>query len=200
MKLSLPLPIFAAVALSAIPAFALDATPVVVTNPPAPATEDKPGYLYFKEGVITRKSQSILDFDITLAEEIPNNFDRDRTVTFWVKFDVDNDASTGHAAITFPSFGKDVVCCIYKARGTNRWQTYSSTMLLKGRKETVDLSKVKVNGNKLSFQASSQAFSGRPEMRAFMSSCMGQYDGGEETSSNTTDQLPRGGAFTIKGD
>lgn len=191
----------ASLALSVLPARAAEGTPVVVTNPPAPAaTEDKPDYLYFKEGLITRKSKTTLDFDITLAAEIPANFDRDRTVTFWVKFDVDNDASTGRAAITFPSFGKDVVCRIYKPRGTNRWQTDSGTMVLKGRKETVDLTKVKVNGNKLTFQASSQAFSGRPEMRALMSSCTSQYDDGEETSANTTDQLPRGGAFTIKGD
>ncbi|MBN8708589.1 MAG: hypothetical protein BGO12_18555 [Verrucomicrobia bacterium 61-8] len=193
--------LIASLALSILPARAADGTPVIVTNPPAPAaTEEKPGYLYFKEGLITRTSKTKLDFDITLAEEIPANIDRDRTVTFWVKFDVDNNASTGRASITFPSFGKDIVCCIYKPRGTNRWQTYSSTLTLKGRKETVDLSKVKVNGNKLSFQASSQAFSGRPEMHALMSSCIGQYDDGEETSANTTDQLPRGGAFTITGD
>lgn len=190
--------LIASLALSILPARATDGTPVSVTNPPAPAaTEEKPGYLYFKEGLITRTSKTKLDFDITLAEEIPANIDRDRTVTFWVKFDVDNDASTGRAAITFPSFGKDVVCRIYKARGTNRWQTDSGTMTLKGRKDTVDISKLKVAGDKLTFEVSSSAFSGRPVMRALMTSCTTVFDDGEEASANTTDQLPRGGAFAI---
>ncbi len=156
MKLSIALPVFAAVALSMLRVEAEERKPVVITNPPAPAaTEDKPTFLYFKEGIITRKGKNKIEFDLTMADSLPSGPDRNRELVFWVKLDLDSTTKTGRAPITFPDFGQDIFCCIYKPRGTSQWKTYSDTSNITGRSETLDISKVRVSGNKVGFELSS---------------------------------------------
>ncbi|TXI83317.1 MAG: hypothetical protein E6Q40_11190 [Cupriavidus sp.] len=201
MKLSLLLPVAAAIALPTLRLEAAERTPVIVTNPDAPAaTEDKPAFLYFKEGIITRKGKNKIEFDLTMADSIPAGTDRNRELVFWVKFDLDNTTKTGKAPITFPSFGQDIFCCIYKPRGTSQWKTYSDTSNITGRSETLEISKVRVSGDKVGFELSSPLLGEFPVSRCLLLSGTSQFEKGAETSGNTTDQLPRGGAFTINGD
>jgi len=177
-----------------------DRTPTIVTNPPAPApTELKPIYCYFKEGLITRKSKNKVEFDITLAGDIPNNIDRDLFVTYSIQFDIDANASTGSASISYPGFGEDISLRIYKPRGTNRFTAEDTTAMVNGKKETMTISKVKVEGNKLSFELTSPLFGDFPQSKALLMASITKYENGKESASVTADQLPRGGSFTIKG-
>lgn len=201
MKLSIALPVFAAVALSMLRVEAEERKPVVITNPPAPAaTEDKPTFLYFKEGIITRKGKNKVEFDLTMADSLPSGPDRNRELVFWVKLDLDSTTKTGRAPITFPDFGQDIFCCIYKPRGTSQWKTYSDTSNITGRSETLDISKVRVSGNKVGFELSSPLLGEFPVSKCLLLSGTSKFENGEETSGNTTDQLPREGAFAIARD
>lgn len=199
MKLVI-LPVLAGFTLSLLPLHAEDRTPTIVTNPPAPApTELKPIYCYFKEGLITRKSKNKIEFDITLAGEIPNNIDRDIIVSYSVQFDIDANASTGTASISYPGFGEDIGLRIFKPRGTNRFTAEDAEAIVNGKKETMTISKVKAEGNKLSFELTSPLFGDFPQSKALLMAGTSKYENGKESSSTTADQLPRGGSFTIKG-
>lgn len=193
-------PAFVGFVLATLSLHAEDRTPTIVTNPPAPApTELKPIYCYFKEGLITRKSKNKVEFDITLAGDIPNNLDRDIIVSYWIQFDIDSNASTGAASITYPGFGEDIGLRIYKPRGTNRFAADDATATVNGKKETMTISKVRVDGNKVSFELTSPLFGDFPQSKALLLSGLSKYENGKESSAVTPDQLPRGGSFTIKG-
>lgn len=194
------IPALAGLALTALSLHAEDRTPTIVTNPPAPApTELKPIYCYFKEGVITRKSKNKVEFDITLAGEIPNNIDRDIFLTYSIQLDIDANASTGTASISYPGFGEDIGLRIYKPRGTNRFTAEDATAMVNGKKESMTISKVKADGNKLSFELTSSLFGDFPQSKALLMASITKYENGQESASVTADQLPRGGSFTIKG-
>lgn len=194
------IPAIAGLALTALSLHAEDRTPTIVTNPPAPApTELKPIYCYFKEGIITRKSKNKVEFDITLAGEIPNNIDRDLFLTYSIQLDIDANASTGTASISYPGFGEDIGLRIYKPRGTNRFTAEDATAMVNGKKETMTISKVKADGNKLSFELTSSLFGDFPQSKALLMASITKYENGQESASVTADQLPRGGSFTIKG-
>lgn len=190
----------AGLSLSLLSLEAADRMPTIVTNPEAPApTEIKPIYCYFKEGTITRKSKTKVEFDITLAGDVPNTFDRDTVVHYWVAFDIDANPQTGSASISFPGFGQDIGCHISKARGTARFTSTDGEATIKGKKETITLSKLKVDGNKLSFELTSPIFGDYPQTKALLMAGTSRFENGVESSSVTADQLPRGGAFTIQG-
>lgn len=200
MKLII-LPALAGLTLSLLPLQAGDRTPTIVTNPPAPEpTELKPIYCYFKEGLITRKSKNKVEFDITLAGDIPNTLDRDIIVHYWVCFDIDANPQTGTASITYPGFGQDIGCHIYRPRGTARFSASDGEATVKGRKETMTISKLKADGNKLTFELTSPLFGDYPQTKALLMAGISKYENGLESASTTADQLPRGGSFTIKGD
>lgn len=197
---SIVIPALAGLALTTLSLHAEDRTPTIVTNPPAPApTELKPIYCYFKEGIITRKSKNKVEFDITLAGDIPNNLDRDMFITYSIQFDIDANASTGTASISYPGFGEDIGLRIYKPRGTNRFTAEDTTAMVNGKRQPMTISKVKVDGNKLTFELTSPLFGDYPQSKALLMASISKYENGQESASVTADQLPRGGSFIIKG-
>ncbi len=168
-----------------------------VTNPPPPAfSEDKPGFLYFREGTFTRSGKNRLAVDITMDEPMPSNL-IERKVGFHFVFDIDNNQGTGKESLTFPGFGKDISAYILKEKGTNRFEGSSAEVKIANRTEDIRVSKVKVDGNKISCELSSDLFGKYDSLRVYVLSYQSFYERGKELEQNWIDQLPRRGAFKL---
>jgi len=177
-------------------ALAADGPSVSHENPPPKVAEGKPDYLNFKKGTFSRAGKNKIDVDIELAAKLPNNLS-DQKITFSINFDIDNNAATGTESISFPGLGLDISAFIIKPVGTNKYDGSSGTVVVKGRSVDIEVSKLKVNGDKISCELSSTLFGEYPSLRVYALSKVVGSKQGMTTSSTAVDQLPRGGALTL---
>lgn len=170
---------------------------VTLTNPPPPAfTETKPGYLYFKEGTFSRVGTNRLLVDLTLCEPLPSRLS-DVRVAYHIVFDIDSNKATGTESTNFPGFGWDISAYIIKPKGSNRFDGSSSELKYKNRTTDIRVSKLKVSGDKVTCELSSELFGAFDQLRGYAVSYQSQYDGDDRTSKTWVDQLPRKSAFKL---
>lgn len=192
-------PLLLSILLLPLMAFAADDISVSFENPPPNVSEGKPDYLHFKKGTFTRTGKNKLAVDIDLAGKLPNNLS-DKKISFTIGFDIDNKASTGSEAITFPGLGVDISANIFKPIGTNKFDGDSGSLVLKSRSVDINVSKLKVNDDKITCELSSPLFGEYPSLRLYVLSHVTEGKQGLTTSSTTVDQLPRKGALTLNSD
>jgi len=157
-------------------------------RPDGPFTEQKPGFLHFREVIITRESSQRLKFDITLAEDIPN--DLKDSVSFYFGFDIDNDASTGTVFTTVPNAGFDMGFHIYRTKGMGLFKSWSNAANLKGRSRDIDISGLKVKGNKIELMARSELFRMYDSFKFYMVSNIDFYEKGKKVNEVDVDSIP----------
>lgn len=161
---------------------------VVVGSVPAEGySEQRPKYLYFKEVKIAREGKHRLSFDITLQDELPKN--PKESVSFYFGFDIDSDASTGGVAARSPNFGQDVGFFIYQNQGDDKFIVSSNAVEYKGRLREIDVSGLKVKGNKIEVKVRSELFSFFDTFKFFVSATQRIFENGKrvnETQVHTT--------------
>jgi len=171
--------------------------PVKVTNPPAPApTEQKPAYLYFREGTFARTGNQRVTCEIKLDQKMPLAA-RKQKIVFFLAFDIDNDGTTGTQYITFPGFGKDIAVWLTKEPNQSRFVPDSSTLIAKGKKHEIEVTKSRVDDETISFELKSELFAYYPTCRVYAMSNHTFFEKGMESAEITVDQLPRRGAVTL---
>lgn len=177
--------------------FAEDTTSVTATNPPkTDFTPERPAYLYFKEGTLTRDGKMKINVDITLDGEIPNALN-DRKVVYSFTFDVDNNGATGTKFITFPGFGSDITFDLVKEEKETKFFPNSGTLVYKGKKVDIKVSKLKVSGDKITCQLSSELFGAYDSLRMYAMSNQEFFERGLSKGNDNVDQFPRKGALTL---
>ncbi len=171
--------------------------PVKHTNPAPPAfSDEKPAYLYFKEGTFTRTGAHRMECELKLAGEIPLS-SRKQEIVYTLNFDIDNDGSTGKEFITFPGFGKDVTVWLKKDPNQSKFAAYPGTLVVKGKNYDVEITQFKVNKDTVSIEMKSELFADYPVSRVYAMSNHTFFDKGVESSDISVDQFPRKGALSI---
>lgn len=171
--------------------------PVKHTNPvPASFSDDKPAYLYFKEGSFTRTGVHRVEFEAQLAGEI-GLAARKQEVIFLISFDIDNTASTGKEYITFPGLGVDATVWLKKEPNLSKFNAYSDEVVVGGKTYEIEIIQSKVSNDKIQVAMKSELFAKYPEFRVYVQSKHTFLEKGRETSEVVVDQFPRRGALTI---
>jgi hypothetical protein len=153
----------------------------------AAISEQRPDYLHFKEVKITREGKQRLSFDITLQGEMPKN-PKD-SVSIYFGFDIDEDPATGSVAAHAPGFGQDVGFYIYQNQGDTRFLVHSNSVMYKGKLREIDVSGLKVRGDKIEVKVRSELFSFFDSFKFFLSASIRPYSisgGTSETQVHTT--------------
>jgi len=190
------LPAISAAFLFVLPSARAGDDSVTVANPPPPAfTQDMPGFLYFKEGTVTRSGPKTLDFHLVMDDSLPSDARRQQ-LKIRVNFDIDNDGSTGRVPKRFPGFGLDLSVNLIKERNVSRWGFTTDTDGFRG------LASVAVRGfsfqeDVIEFQIESPSFSTFPVSRLLVLSAHTLHERGTDTET-WVDQWPRKGAITLK--
>ena len=171
--------------------------PVKHTNPVQTSfSDEKPAYLYFKEGAFTRTGSQRVDFEVQLAGEI-GLAARKQEVVFTISFDIDNTASTGREAITFPGLGVDATVWLKKEPNLSKFNAYSDEVMVGGKKYEIEITQSKVSNDKIEVSMKSELFAKYPDFRVYALSKHTFLEKGRETSEIVVDQFPRRGALTI---
>lgn len=150
-------------------------------------SESRPDYLHFKDVTLTRESKTSYQVEATLAASLPNSFKQDE-VSFYVGFDIDNSTSTGDVG-SAPQFGQDIGVAIIKRFGTNRFVAEEGMATIKGRKESVKITNLKMNGDKIYFDLRSSLFGDHDTFKFFICSRAVFMENGVRTSSIQVDTL-----------
>jgi hypothetical protein len=157
-------------------------------KPDGPFTEQKPDYLHYREVVVTRTSSQSIKFDITLAGEIPTNLKE--SIGFYFGFDVDNDNSTGTVFSTGSNAGYDTGFSVYRMKNMSTFKAKSLSKTFKGRVREIDVTGLKVRGNKLELIARSELFRMFDSLRFYMVSQVDFYDKGQLVNQVDVDFIP----------
>lgn len=172
------------------PGFAQEAKPSLVVQGKVPKegySEQRPDYMHFKDVKVTREGKQRLSFDITLQGKLPAN--PKESVSYYFGFDIDQDASTGGVSANSPNFGQDVGFFIYQNQGDSKFVVSSNSVEYKGRVREIDVSGLKVKGDKIEVKVRSELFSFFDSFKFFLSATQRMYDKGKlvnETQVSTT--------------
>lgn len=169
---------------------------VTLTGSPSNFSDERPDYLHLKEAILTRKSKTSYNVDVTLAAPLPNNIKED-VVYFYVGFDIDNNANTGRTTASNPDFGQDIGAYVRKRFGTNRFVPDDGTAKIDGKSEAVKVTNLKMTGDKVSFDLRSSLFGDHDTFKFFVCSRATKFKNGEEISSIQVDTLSSRGPTTF---
>ena len=145
----------------------------VTIEPPAPVSysEDSPDYIFFKKIVITRKSKSTCDIDITLQGEIPVNTGSQ----YLVYFDF-SDLSVKRPKLVRGDFSSDMWINIFRGPLDSEFEVIVHGIEeVTGRTLTLDVGPVRPRGNEINFSVRSPIFAkDMPTKVIFKSGKVGQ--------------------------
>lgn len=153
-----------------------------------PFSEQKPDFLHFREVVVTRESPQRLKFDITLSGDIPSTL-KDN-ISFYFGFDIDNNDSTGTVFVHVPNAGFDMGFSIYRAKNTGLFKIQTYAADVKGRKRDIDVSGLKVRGNKIELMARSELFRMYDSLKFYINSSVEYFDKGKKVNEVDVDGIP----------
>lgn len=153
-----------------------------------PFSEQKPDFLHFREVVVTRESPQRLKFDITLSGDIPSTL-KDN-ISFYFGFDIDNNDSTGTVFVHVPNAGFDMGFSIYRAKNTGLFKIQSYAADVKGRKRDIDVTGLKVKGNKIELMARSELFRMYDSLKFYINSSVEYFDKGKKVNEVDVDGIP----------
>lgn len=111
------------------------------------------------------------------------------SISYYFGFDIDQDAATGAVSANSPNFGQDVGFFIYQNQGDSKFVVSSNSVEFKGRQREIDISGLKVKGDKIEVKVRSELFSFFDSFKFFLSATQRIYDNGKlvnETQVNTT--------------
>lgn len=153
--------IFAAVAAMCV-CFAgrASADPLNVTfDPPKGGfTEERPDYLYFKEINATRTGTKEIKFAYTLYGQFPDKFPENYGVRYKVYFDLAG-YETKESELKRGDFSEDFLAVVFQNPNAKKPGIYTQELLARSKVFTMEMSDVKINGDKIEFSLKSNAFS-----------------------------------------
>ncbi len=160
---------------------------VEATAPKQVFSEQRPEYLHIKNVLVTREGTQRLEFEVTLLGKMPIN--PKESVSIYFGFDIDKDSSTGSVTAQSSNFGQDVGFFIYQNQGDSKFRVTNNSVDFKGRQRDINVSKFKVDGDKISVSVRSELFSMFDSFKFFVSVSQRVFEKGKmvnETQISTT--------------